>query len=216
MAYIINLNLRSKKAVVIGAGAVAARKVGDLLAAGAAVTVIAPEVRDEIRQAASEGRLALVERPFQKGDLAGAFIVVSATNDEEANRQIAEEGRASRCLVNVVDRPAMCDFTVPATLKRGDLTLAVTTEGRCPSLAGLLREELSSHYGDEYGSLTAVMGRIRGALMERQWESGPIRESLASLYNRGILNIVAARDEVALHALIRDVCGMDLAGRLLP
>ena len=210
MAYLINLNLKGKKAVVVGAGLVASRKARDLLATGASVTVIAPEVCAEIRQSASDGRLVLVERPFQKGDLLGALIVVSATNDEGVNGLVAEEARASECLINVVDRPSMCDFTVPATLKRGDLTIAVTTEGRCPSLAGFLREELGEIYGEEYGVLVEVMGRIRKALIDRQWESGRIRESLASLYKRNILDIAAARDEKALRALVKEVCGLDI------
>jgi len=195
MAYIINLDLRGKKAVVVGAGTVAARKVRDLLAAGAAVTVVAPEVCEEIRQAASEGGLLLIERRFQKGDLREARVAVCATNDEEVNRQVAEEGNSLGCLVNVVDRPALCDFTVPATLKRGALTIAVTTEGRCPSLAGLLREELGELYGEEYGALVETMGRIRGEMIAKGWESSRIREALAALYKKNILKMAAARQE---------------------
>ena len=209
MAYIVNLVVRGKKAVVVGAGGVAARKVKDLLAASAAVTVIAPEFCDEIRQAASDGKLALLNRKFQRGDLLGAFIAVCATDDEEANREVAEEAMASGCIVNVVDRPALCGFTVPAALKRGDLTIAVTTEGRCPTLAGLLREELAKCYGEEYGALVTVMGRIRGEMIAQGWESRRIRESLSELYRRGILLIVARRDEKALMALVKETCALE-------
>ncbi len=207
MAYIVNLGVRGKKAVVIGAGTVAARKVKDLLSAGAVVTVIAPEVCGEIAQAASEERLALLKRKFRKGDLRGAFIAVSAANDEEANREVAEEARAAGCIVNVVDRPALCDFTVPAAVKRGDLTIAVTTEGRCPTLAGLLREELEERYGEQYAALVDVMGRIRCEMIARGWESRRIRESLAELYKRGILEAATRRDEKALAALVQEICG---------
>ena len=208
MAYIVNLTVRGKKAVVIGAGVVAARKVNDLLAAGAGVTVIAPDVCAEIGTAASNGKLLLLNRKFQKGDLHGAFIAVCATNDEEANRKVAEEAKASGCIVNVVDRPALCDFTVPATLKRGDLTIAVTTEGRCPTLAGLLRGELGERYGEEYGTLVEVMGRIRGEMIAQGWESGRIRESLAELYRRGILQLAARRDDEAVKDLVKRTCGL--------
>ncbi len=214
MAYIINLDLRGKKAVVVGAGTVAARKVKDLLAAGAAVKVVAPKACEEIRQAASEGRLSLIERRFQEGDLREARVAVCATNDEEVNRQVAEEGNSSGCMVNVVDRPVLCDFTVPATLKRGDLTIAVTTEGRCPSLAALLREELGDRYGEEYGVLVEVMGRIRGEMIAKEWESSRIREALAALYKANILEIAAARDEKTMHALVKNVCGFDLDERV--
>ena len=179
MSYMVNLAVEGRLAVVIGGGQVAARKVQDLLAAGARVMVFAPrachrvvalaeekriqlhfrpytkadlagafvavcatddeEVNARVAALAEEHRIQLHLRPYAKTDLAGAFVAVCATGDPEVNARVAGDAASMGVLVNVVDRPALCTFTVPATLSRGDLTLAVATEGRCPALAGILQ-----------------------------------------------------------------------------
>ena len=140
MSYLVNLALEGRAAVVIGGGEVAARKVQDLLAAKANVTVIAPGLCGRIVALADEKRIVAHGRPYRTADLAGAFVAIAATDDEDLNARVAKDAAATNVLVNVVDRPALCTFTVPATLRRGDLTLAISTEGRCPALAGILRE----------------------------------------------------------------------------
>ena len=90
-------------------------------------------------------------------------------------------------LVNVVDRPALCTFTVPATVRRGDLTLAVATEGRCPALAGILREELEARYGPEYAELVGLFGEARKKMIELGWDGRRMRETLAGIYRAGVI-----------------------------
>jgi len=153
MSYLVNLALEGRAAVVVGGGEVAARKVQDLLAAKANVTVIAPKLCDAIVALAGEKRIVAHGRPYRTGDLAGAFVAIAATDDEGLNARISKAAAAQNVLVNVVDRPALCTFTVPATVRRGDLTIAIATEGRCPVLAGVLREELEARYGPEYAEL---------------------------------------------------------------
>ena len=137
MSYLVNLTLEGRAAVVIGGGEVAARKVQDLLAAKANVTVIALQLCDGIVALADEKRIVAHNRPYRTGDLAGAFVAIAATDDEGFNARVAADAAAINVLVNVVDRPALCTFTVPATVRRGDLTIAIATEGRCPALAGI-------------------------------------------------------------------------------
>lgn len=209
MGYLVNLVLDRKPAVVVGAGSVALRKVLGLLAAGARVTVIAPRSCDDIRGLASTGRIALVERGYARGDLAGAFLVIAATADESVNVSISEEARSLNILVNVVDRPAVCTFTLPAVVRRGDLTLAVATEGRCPALARALREDLESKYGQEYAELLDLMGRLRDRMLERGWESPRTQEALSRLYRGGLLERLAPAARSDLDAFLRVELGED-------
>ena len=185
MSYLVNLALEGRAAVVIGGGEVAARKVHDLLAAKANVSVIAPRLCDGIVALANEKRITAHGRPYHAGDLAGAFVAIAATDDEGLNARMAEDAAAMKVLVNVVDRPALCTFTVPATVRRGDLTIAIATEGRCPALAGILREELDARYGPEYAELVSLFGEARKKMIELGWDGQRIRETVAGMYRDG-------------------------------
>jgi precorrin-2 dehydrogenase/sirohydrochlorin ferrochelatase len=185
MSYVVNLALEGRAAVVIGGGEVAARKVRDLLAAKANVTVIAPQACNRIAALADEKRIVAHGRPYRTGDLAGAFVAIAATDDEDLNARVAGDAAAMNVLVNVVDRPALCTFTVPATVRRGDLTLAIATEGRCPALAGILREELEARYGPEYSELVSLFGQLRKKMIGLGWDGQRIRETLAGMYRAG-------------------------------
>ena len=194
MSYLVNLALEGRAAVVIGGGEVAARKVQDLLAAKANVTVIAPQLCDGIVALADEKRIVAHGRPYRTGDLAGAFVAIAATDDEDLNARIYGDAAAMNVLVNVVDRPALCTFTVPATVHRGDLTIAIATEGRCPALAGILREELEGRYGPEYAELVSLFGELRKKMIELGWNGQRIRETLAGIYRGGVMERIAAGD----------------------
>ena len=185
MSYLVNLALEGRAALVVGGGEVAARKVQNLLAAKANVTVIAPQLCDGIVAMADEKRIVAHGRPYRAADLAGAFVAIAATDDEGINARVAADAAAMNVLVNVVDRPALCTFTVPATLRRGDLTIAVATEGRCPALAGILREELEGRYGPEYAELAGLFGELRKRMIELGWDGQRIRETLAGIYRAG-------------------------------
>ena len=134
---------------------------------------------------AGEKRIVAHGRPYRTGDLAGAFVAIAATDDEGLNARISKAAAAQNVLVNVVDRPVLCTFTVPATVRRGDLTIAIATEGRCPALAGVLREELEERYGPEYAELVGLFGEARKKMIELGWDGRRIRETLAGIYRAG-------------------------------
>ncbi|HUB83401.1 MAG TPA: bifunctional precorrin-2 dehydrogenase/sirohydrochlorin ferrochelatase [Bryobacteraceae bacterium] len=180
MGYMANLVVEGREALIVGGGKIAARKVEDLLAAGARVTVVAPDICDEI------GALPVRQhrRPYQPSDIGDSFVVIAATDDEERNAQVSRDCVARHVLVNVVDRPALCTFTVPASVHRGDLTIAIATNGRCPAFASLLREELEDRYGPDYGPLLERFEQERKRMIAGR-EPGPrIRERIAELYRR--------------------------------
>ena len=202
MSYLVNLALEGRAAVVIGGGQVAARKVHDLLAAKADVTVIAPQLCDGVVALADEKRIVAHRRPYRTRDLARAFVAIAATDDETLNARISADAAAVNVLVNVVDRPALCTFTVPATVHRGDLTIAIATEGRCPALAGILREELEARYGPEYAELVGLFGELRKKMNERGWDGQRIRQTLTGMYRDGAVERIAAGDRETLDRIL--------------
>jgi precorrin-2 dehydrogenase/sirohydrochlorin ferrochelatase len=180
MGYMVNLVVEGREALIVGGGEIASRKVEDLLAAKARVTLVAPGVCDKIEALAD--RIQLHRRPYEPGDIGNSFLVIAATDDEALNAAVSRDCTARNVPVNVVDRPALCTFTVPATVHRGDLTIAIATNGRCPALASILREELEGRYGEEYGELVERFARLRGEMIAQGWRGPKIREKLAGMY----------------------------------
>jgi siroheme synthase-like protein len=140
--YPIFLKLDRVPCLVVGAGQVAARKVAGLLAAAAQVTVVAPEAAAELRKLAAEGRIAWRERAYLDGDLEGFRLAIAATGSVQVNRRVFEEAARRGVPVNAVDDPGNSSFFVPAVVRRGPLTLAISTAGVVPYLARRLREFL--------------------------------------------------------------------------
>jgi precorrin-2 dehydrogenase/sirohydrochlorin ferrochelatase len=155
------LLLEGRLAVVIGGGQVAQRKVKTLLDAGAKVRVVAAEVTKGIRKHAERGEIELVERRYERGDLAGSAAVVAATDDEEVNRAVFAEATESGIPVNVVDNVSLCTFIAPSIVRRGDLVVAISTGGNAPALAVRIRERMEKEFGEEYARFLALMGELR-------------------------------------------------------
>jgi precorrin-2 dehydrogenase/sirohydrochlorin ferrochelatase len=186
--YPVFLDVKDRRCVVCGGGSVALRKVEALLKAGAAVAVIAPEVGPELQGMADDKKVTITQREYLEGDLDGAFVVVAATDDREANRRIAADARKSRCLVNAVDDAGCSDFIVPSTVSRGALTIAVSTGGRSPALARKLRTRLETQYGEEFAELVSLAGDVRAELKqqgrgpsEEKWQRALDLDKLAAL-----------------------------------
>lgn len=167
MEYPVNLQLQGRRCVVIGGGAVAERKVEALVKANACVTVVAPEVTQGLAQLSEQGAVEWIHKGYQQGDLAGYFLAICATNCSDINAAAAEEARALGTLVNVVDAPKLCDFTLPSHIARGDLLITVSTGGKSPALTKRLRAELECLYGPEYGYFLEIIGRAREQVRTR-------------------------------------------------
>ena len=161
------IGLEARQTVVIGGGKVAARKVAGLLEAGARVTVISPAFVPELRLRAGTRRVKLVSRAYQEGDLAEAFLVIAATNNADINERVWQEAQTRGCLVNVVDDPARCNFIVPAVVRRGEVTVTVSTGGASPALARRLREQLENLIGPEVGALAGLLAELRPEFQAR-------------------------------------------------
>lgn len=170
--YPIYLDLSGRKVVVIGAGAVAWRKVQKLLEYGAQVTVISPQAHPAIAQRAQEGQVAWVRRAYQPGDLADATICFCACGDPRVDRRVCEDAHTNGCLVNVVDVPQLCDFTVPAVVRRGLLTIAVSTAGASCAQASAIRRDLESEFDDSWEAYMDLLAQVRTLVKQRVTE-GP-------------------------------------------
>ena len=166
--YPVFLNLRNKKCVVVGGGAVSLRKVRALLEAGAEVQVISAAIRHELKELAGAEKISVLQRRYHAGDLDGAFLAVAATAEKAANSRIARDAGKSGVLVNVVDDAGHSDFILPSYLRRGNLTIAISTAGASPALARKIRSRLQKEFGDEYTTLIDLVGKARREMKERR------------------------------------------------
>ncbi len=159
--YPIFLNINGKKCVVVGGGQVALRKVRILLEHGASVEVVSPDLCSELNLIAESGEIDASRRHYQEGDLQGAVIAIAATDDNNTNLEVVKEARKRGVLVNVVDDAESSDFIAPSYMRRGDVTIAVSTAGRSPALARKIRTRLEKDFGDEYASLALLLDEVR-------------------------------------------------------
>jgi precorrin-2 dehydrogenase/sirohydrochlorin ferrochelatase len=182
------LNLKARRCVVVGAGAIAESKIESLLEAEAQVTVIAPEALPRVEEWAEGGDIVWLEREYREGDLEGAFLAVAGTATPEVNRAVFAEAQERGVLVNAVDDPPFCDFYFPSVVRRGELQIAISTAGESPALAQRLRKEINAALPPDTGEWLMELGRLRREVTAVE----PIGEPRKSL----------------LHELAqRDVCG---------
>jgi precorrin-2 dehydrogenase / sirohydrochlorin ferrochelatase len=176
--YPVFLDLRGRLAVVVGGGSVAERKMATLLEYGADVVCVAPLVTPGIDALVAQGLIEHEDRGYVRGDLAGAFIVVCATDSNEVNRAVYQEAEGQGCLVNVVDVPELCNFIVPSIVKRGPLQIAISTGGAAPVVARQMRCELEEHYGEEWECYVRLLGQVRCLILDRVPGGEPVRKPI--------------------------------------
>lgn len=175
--YPLFLELQDRRVVVIGGGAVAGRKAEVLLSTGAKLVVVAEKISDGLRDICRGQKAELHEVKYSKEYFLDAILVIAATNDNDLNRQIYKDCRELGILCNVVDVPELCDFFVPAVVKRQDLQIAIGTDGRCPAYSGLLRKKLEKIFTDKHGQFLIELDLARKSIIE-QVEHGPTRKAL--------------------------------------
>jgi precorrin-2 dehydrogenase/sirohydrochlorin ferrochelatase len=178
--YPVFLNLEHKKAVVIGGGKVAERKILSLLKAKADITVISPDITARIAREKEKGAIKHINRRYRNGDITSAFLVIAATDSPRLNKRVSDE---APCLVNAVDMPSLCNFIVPSVIQRGLLTIAISTSGVSPALSRSIRKEIENSYGPEFSEYLKAMQGIRAEAMDvipDQKKRGAVLKSVAS------------------------------------
>ncbi|MHC4084841.1 MAG: precorrin-2 dehydrogenase/sirohydrochlorin ferrochelatase family protein [Planctomycetota bacterium] len=164
--YPIFLELAGRRAVVIGGGAVAVRKAQVLLDAGARLVVVAEHVDDMLTALCTDSDAELIISKYSRNYLAGAVLAIAATNNRSVNKQVYKDCQELEVLCNVVDDPELCDFFVPAVVKRSNLQIAISTEGYCPAYAGYLRKKLEQTFTDKHGEFLTELETLRKRIIQ--------------------------------------------------
>ena len=167
-------NISGKACLVVGGGAIAARKAELLLKAEGRVRVVAPEIDDRIREMSLSHALEFEQREFFVDDLSGAICVIAATNDMAVNQEISAQAQARGIPVNVVDNPELCSFIMPSMIDRSPVQIAISTGGVSPVLARMLRSKLESCIPGAYGDLASLAEEFRD----------PVKQSLPDVDSR--------------------------------
>jgi precorrin-2 dehydrogenase / sirohydrochlorin ferrochelatase len=207
--------IEDKPCLVVGGGAVGERKVADLMAAGARVTVVSPALTPELAALAERGEIRYLPEDFTEAQVEGMALVMAATDAPDVNARVSAAAQARAIWVNVADEPQHCTFIVPAQVRRGELTVAISTGGASPALASQLRQELQQHFGPEYGPYLDLLQRLRTRLLtERRAhpDNGPLFQRLVQ---SPLKEAVAQGDRARILKLLHEVMGSVLSPPVL-
>jgi precorrin-2 dehydrogenase/sirohydrochlorin ferrochelatase len=205
--YPIYVELHEQPCIVIGGGKIAEGKVEGLLTAGAQVTIISTSLTSHLHTLVEQNKVAYISRIYQHGDLAGAFMVICATNQTEINHQVWQEASTNRQLVNVVDDTPRCNFIAPAILRKGDLNIAISTGGKAPALAVRLKERLQKEIGPQYERFLELSGQLREPLARNIPDFEARKKLWYKLVDSDILELLSQDNEPAALDLISQVVG---------
>lgn len=211
----INLSISARKCTVVGGGKVAARKTMALLECGALVRIISPELTPELQALLEERVVTWEAREYQQGDLGGSFLVIAATDNTRVQREVFTEAEENGQLVNVADVPELCNFILPATVKRDDLSISVSTAGKSPALARKIRQHLESIIGPEYGKLADIMGLLRQEVLKLKRPHAENKDIFANLLHDDFADWIRESNWDMIEKHLTDELGNDIDQELL-
>jgi precorrin-2 dehydrogenase/sirohydrochlorin ferrochelatase len=205
--YPMFVSLAGRSCLVVGAGQVGLRKIETLADCGAAsILVVDKNQPDEmLLRLLERPGLSFAQRDFQDSDLDGVFLAIASTSNVSVNQHISDLCRTRGVLCNIVDQPEACSFIVPATVRRGDLTLAISTGGQSPALAKRIRKDLQETFGPEYALFLELMGRLRPLILSIGLETETNTAIFRNLVGSNLLKALKlgdaalAREELAAH-----------------
>lgn len=168
--YPVQLHLRERQVITIGGGKIAQRKIAGLLDTGAVITVISPEVTERIKEWIELEKVKWQKKTFSPPDIAQAFLIIAATNNPETNKAIKRECSPHQ-LVLMVDNPEESDFILPSVIKRGKLTMTISTSGASPILAKKIKQDLAYQYGPDYEDYVDFLFQCRKWILQEVHDS---------------------------------------------
>lgn len=180
----IFVKLEGRLLVVIGGGNIAEAKIPGVLSAGARVRLVAPSITPQIAEWVRFGKIDWLPKEFEAGDLNGAFLVIAATSAPGVNESVFREAEARGILCNAVDDIGHCHFYYGAVVQRGDLQIAISTNGKSPALAQRLRQEFEGQFGPEYEAWLQWLGAAREVLRASDPRSETTKKLLHELASR--------------------------------
>jgi precorrin-2 dehydrogenase/sirohydrochlorin ferrochelatase len=205
--YPILVDLQGKKALVVGGGKVAQRKIETLLEHGAAVQVISKELTAVLEDLRRAGRIKYLGDEFSETFVEGAFVVFAATDDASLNRRVSRAAQKRGLLVNAVDQPADCNFIVPSVLSRGDLLIAVSTSGKSPAFARKVRVALEQSFGEEVGLFLNLMGNLRKEVLRLGLSQEEKKSAFEKLVTSDLLSAIREKNWDLASQIIEKVLG---------
>lgn len=205
--------LNQKKTVLIGGDHEAERKAGELLDCDANLTLISPTVTKGLEKIAEQEEVTWIKRNYRKGDLEGAFLVIVAEFEGDTNERVFREAEEDGILVNVMDDIPHCTFTFGSLIKRGPLTLSVSTSGAAPALAVRLRQRFQKEFGPEYAPFLEFMQQLRAPMAVHHRDFETRKEIWYQLIDSDILDLF--RQEKTVEAVNRtsEIAGKDVVSQ---
>lgn len=167
----VMIDIKEKQILVIGCGKIASRKIKVLLLEGANITVISEEITEEINSLLFEyeNHLKLIKESYSKEIITDKYmLVLGATNNRDINKEISEICKNKNILCSIIDNKELSDVTFVSAVRRGDLTIGISTNGKSPSLAVKIKKEIESVYGDEYEEYVSLLGEIRDRIINNE------------------------------------------------
>tara|TARA_B100000029_G_scaffold389840_1_gene386395 strand:- start:100624 stop:101268 length:645 start_codon:yes stop_codon:yes gene_type:complete len=187
------IDIENQPCLVVGGGCVAEEKIEALLECKGKVSVISPELTNELSKKVENGDILWESRKYITGAVQGYRIVISATDSQKVNEQVYRDAEIRGIMVNVVDIPPLCRFIVPSIVRQRDLCIAISTGGKSPALAKKIRVELETKFGDEYADLVDLLGEYRPLMQRKYPDDINIRARLwTSLVDSDILDLIRA------------------------
>jgi precorrin-2 dehydrogenase/sirohydrochlorin ferrochelatase len=166
--------------------------VAALRSAGARPLVISPDLDAALQRRLEDDQIDAIQREYRPGDLDGIGLVIAATDNPATNEAVWQDAQATGCLVNVVDDPDRCNFHVPAIVRRGDLTLSVSTGGNSPALARRIRRSLEQQFDSAYGPYLVLLGELRPLVRQRVASQAQRKMLWETLLDAKILELLRA------------------------
>lgn len=183
--YPVSLNLTGKRVVIVGGGRIALRKIRGLLGCGAILTVVSPEINEDIKNLANSDNISFAEREVRASDLQNAFLIIVATNSIEVNEFVVNQAGDNQ-LVNASHQADRGNVSLPATLKRGRLSISVYTGGASPLLARKIRDDLSSKYDESYSKRLEYLYEKRLAIKSENISESEKKNELEKIMNHAL------------------------------
>ena len=211
--YPILVDLQGRKALVVGGGKVAQRKIETLLERGATVQVVAKSLTAVLEELRSAGKIECLGEEFLETFLEGVFVVFAATDDAPLNRRVSRAAQQRGLLVNAVDQPADCNFIVPSVLSRGDLLIAVSTSGKSPAFARRVRVGLEQSFGEEYGLFLNLMGNLRKEILRLGLSQEENKRAFEELVYSDLLSAIREENWGLASQIIEEVLGRPVSKR---
>jgi precorrin-2 dehydrogenase/sirohydrochlorin ferrochelatase len=201
------LDLQGKSCVVVGGGRVAERKVKSLLDSGARVKVISPKLTGPLARLKSREKIVHYPRAYRAKDLREAFLTIAATDDRAVNERVFQEATENCIPVNVVDDPAHSSFIVPSLVKKKELVVAISTSGRSPALARMLRQKLEKEIGPEYGRFLRLLGAVRKKVISQGLGQRRNQKVFRTLVKEDLLSLIKEKDFRELNRRLAKILG---------